>query len=90
MNGASPDRTRLAWRRTVLAAAVVAVLLGRRSLEFAVPSALLWVVIALLAQRRIGQLTSEDPPLADRSLPVFALCLLGYVALSAVLVLRSG
>ncbi len=92
------ERTRLAWRRTVLAATVVA-LLGAR-LAIAPPSpafaalfvsftAAAWLALVAVAQRRIGQLTSGPDQAASRSIPLIVQLILVYEVLGAFLVLRS-
>jgi hypothetical protein len=63
-----PERTRLAWRRTVLAGAVVALLLARLAVTHgawpvAPIAAAVWAVGAVTAQERIARLR---PP-AERS-----------------------
>ena len=94
---AQPERTRLAWRRTVLAATVAAavtiryvavhdahaigaVLLGTL--------ALVWLVLGLLVQRRIRQLSAARPspiPVVEPLVLTGALLLfIGIAALSII------
>ncbi|MGK5500267.1 DUF202 domain-containing protein [Streptomyces sp. URMC 125] len=65
---AQPERTRLAWRRTVLASAVVAVLAARRAAHgagdavwWAAVSAAAWVALAASAARRSRELAVPRP-----------------------------
>ncbi|WP_129838760.1 DUF202 domain-containing protein [Streptomyces sp. RFCAC02] len=65
--GAQPERTRLAWRRTTLAFAVVVALAAREALRTgrgwvpAALAALLWVGFLALAHRRLLALTARRP-----------------------------
>lgn len=64
--GLQPERTRLAWRRSVLAGGVAALLLIRLALESRVPAAavggsLLWLAFALVAQSRIRAMADPEP-----------------------------
>ncbi|MDT0318942.1 DUF202 domain-containing protein [Streptomyces millisiae] len=69
--GAQPERTRLAWRRTTLAFALVVALAGRSlvvadegrpvALVAVAVAALLWVGFLVLAHRRLGELTDRRP-----------------------------
>jgi hypothetical protein len=64
--GLQPERTRLAWRRSVLAAGVAVLLLGRLALETRMPSVgvagvALWLAFALAAQRRIHAMAAARP-----------------------------
>jgi hypothetical protein len=67
--GAQAERTRLAWRRSVLAGSVTVLLLGREALYRggAVPAVLagagvvLWALLALFAQRRIHAMAEQRP-----------------------------
>jgi hypothetical protein len=95
VNTAVPQRTRLAWRRTVLATAVVGLLLVRLAVAhhaawLAPAAAALWLVTAFAAQVRIGALAAATPPPVRRALPVVALATLGYAALGAAAVLLAG
>jgi hypothetical protein len=67
--GLQRERTRLAWRRTMLAAAVVAILLLRMALRLgpagALPAAAVllgWAACAGIAQRRGGRMIHEPGP----------------------------
>jgi uncharacterized membrane protein YidH (DUF202 family) len=86
---AVPQRTRLAWRRTVLAAAVVGLLLVRLAVQrhtawLAPAAAGLWLVAAVAAQVRIRALAAAEPDPVRRALPVVVLATLGYVALGVL------
>ena len=64
--GLQPERTRLAWRRSVLAAGIPTLLLGRIAVEnrapgVAVAGAVLWLAFALAAQRRIHAMADPRP-----------------------------
>jgi uncharacterized membrane protein YidH (DUF202 family) len=64
--GLQPERTRLAWRRSVLAAGIPALLLVRLALENRIPAAavagaVLWLAFALVAQRRIHAMVDPRP-----------------------------
>jgi hypothetical protein len=92
------ERTRLAWRRTVLAATVVALLGARLALARTTPAfaalfvsftAAAWLAFVALAQRRIGQLTADPDRPADRSVRLVVQLILVYEVLGAFLVLRS-
>ena len=92
------ERTRLAWRRTVLAATIVAILgarlaIARTSPAFAAAfvsfTAAVWLAFVALAQRRIGQLTSGHDRAPNRSVPLVVQLILVYEVLGAFLVLRS-
>jgi len=84
------ERTRLAWRRTLLAAATVAVLAARMAavngdailVAVAVAG---WAALVGLAARRIR----ARPAAAGRALPLLALATAGYAGLGAILVLTS-
>lgn len=69
--GLQPERTRLAWRRTTLASAVVAVLALRQALRGsgrplelagAAVTALVWLAFLGVAHRRIRALAAGRPP----------------------------
>jgi hypothetical protein len=92
------ERTRLAWRRTVLAATVVALLGGRLAIARTSPAfaalfvsftAAAWLAFVALAQRRIGQLTNRQDRAPNRSVPLVVQLILVYEVLGAFLVLRS-
>jgi hypothetical protein len=67
--GLQAERTRLAWRRSVLAGGVTILLLGHEALRhgglvpatLAVAGAATWLTWALVAQRRIHAMTDPRP-----------------------------
>ncbi|WP_069814261.1 DUF202 domain-containing protein [Streptomyces sp. TP-A0874] len=94
--GLQPERTRLAWRRTTLSAAVVGALAvrlvtehgnGARGLAAVSLVGLAWLALLLLAHFRIRALTSVRPPLLSPRTAfaaagcVFALAAFGVIAL---------
>jgi uncharacterized membrane protein YidH (DUF202 family) len=95
--GASPERTRLAWRRTVLAGTAVA-LLGVRlaAVRGSVAGALFgavtlagWVVVLVLTYRRIRQLAAGEPVPVGRVLPLAAAAAVAYAVAGTGLVLAT-
>ena len=101
MRQTQPERTRLSWRRTVLAATVVGLLFARLALAGGQPSltgavflalaVLAWLVLLVLAQRRIAQLAADRPPAVRRTPFVAGFTLFGYAVLGAlVLMVHSG
>ncbi|MDL2080662.1 DUF202 domain-containing protein [Streptomyces sp. GXMU-J15] len=96
--GLQPERTRLAWRRTTLAATVAAVLAGRAALHADVTApriavsglcALLWLAFLALANARIHALAAGPEPaaIAPRRATAAALCTVGLAVCGAVLIL---
>ncbi|MFC9743130.1 DUF202 domain-containing protein [Streptomyces noursei] len=94
--GLQPERTRLAWRRTVLSAAVAAVLAGRQVLRGGAPGpveavlmvlvALLWWAFAIVAHRRMRALTAGRPAaLSPRPALLVAGCTVGLAVCGAAL-----
>lgn len=70
---AQPERTRLAWRRTVLTATAVTLLAARQALLADSPEVralatalvmLLWLVVLVVAARRIATLDRPETPAA--------------------------
>ncbi|MGW0704549.1 DUF202 domain-containing protein [Streptomyces sp. NPDC002643] len=94
--GLQPERTRLAWRRTTLTAAAVAVLAMKSALHDgpSVPGvaaaalcAALWPAFLGLAHRRITALARPRPTaLAPRVAAVAVLCTVALAACGAALV----
>jgi hypothetical protein len=85
-----PERTRLAWRRTVLASAAVTLLLARLAATHGawpvVPIAVvIWVVGAVTAQARIARLDHRRTAVGV-SLVMAVLVVVGIAVLGAVLV----
>jgi hypothetical protein len=76
------ERTRLAWRRTVLASTVVALLFIRLAGPFAALAVPPWLVVLAVAQRRISAVAqrriSAVAP-AGRILPVRELALVALM-----------
>ena len=95
---ASAERTRLAWRRTVLAITVVVVLSTRLALVggspfgTAVAAAGLvgWLAVLAVTYRRIRAMAAASPAQAGRVLPLAALAAAGFAALGALLVVTAG
>ncbi|MFE6777657.1 DUF202 domain-containing protein [Streptomyces sp. NPDC057702] len=93
--GLQPERTRMAWRRTTLAGAVVGVLAGRQALIAGPPAlaalavavaALVWLALLLVSQRRIRALATPQPPtLSPRAALAATCCAALLAALGAVL-----
>lgn len=95
--GAQPERTRLAWRRTVLAATACALLLFRLAFERGLDPAgaaglalgmLCWLALLALAHRRIKQMARPRPggvarPLAAVAASCIAIALLGVLLILA-------
>lgn len=94
-DGASPQRTRLAWRRTALSQTVCAALLLRLAVQAHPPwlgglvGALTlagWLFAMSVGQRRIDAMADRVPALVGRALPLTALLTVGYALLGGVLV----
>lgn len=95
--GLQPERTRLAWRRTTLAATVVTVLAARTALHGGLPAAAvavcvvgvgLWLGFLALAHARIRALAVPRPAaLGTRHAVAAALCAMALAVCGAVLVL---
>jgi len=93
--GLQPERTRLAWRRTVLATGVVAVLLLRMALQLgpaglgpAAAALAGWAACAAIAHRRGGR-TGREPGAAGWGPAALAAIAAGYAALGVALVSTS-
>lgn len=93
-DGASPQRTRLAWRRTALAHTICLLLLlrlasvGRFTAAGAVLAAagmLAWIAAIWLIQQRITAMAARVPAAAGRTLPGFAVITTSYALLGVVL-----
>jgi uncharacterized membrane protein YidH (DUF202 family) len=97
-DGASAERTRLAWRRTTLAATVATLLTVRLAVRVPddpwhitaiVLAALLWLGQLVLTQRRIRAMDADPPRGIGRTLPVSALMYAGNAVLCVALVLTT-
>jgi uncharacterized protein DUF202 len=96
--GLSRERTRLAWRRTLLANTAVALLCVRLAIAtgsgaarslVAAAAMLVWLVALVLTYRRTRALTAPRPGPAGRAMPVSAIICLGYAVLGAILILTN-
>lgn len=95
--GLQPERTRFAWRRTVLTFAAVTLLLLRMALyddaasvraAIGVSLGLLGLILVIyIGSRRIKAMTDAEPVAVGRTLTVVAAAVLGYAILGIVLVL---
>ncbi|WNZ12790.1 DUF202 domain-containing protein [Streptomyces sp. 11x1] len=94
--GLQPERTRLAWRRTTLTGAVIAVLAAKSALRggpstagvlAAALCAALWLALLALAHRRIAALAAVRPPaLAPPAATTAALCVIALAVCGVALV----
>lgn len=93
--GRQPERTRFAWRRTVLATTVVALLAARLGVQ--APGVALpllgfgtvvvgWLAVLVLGWHRIIALAPAEPSPVRRAVPLAALATIGFAALGVVLV----
>lgn len=91
--GAQPERTRLAWRRTVLAATVAVLLAIRPNLVHDMTPyrvvlisllALCWLGLTIVAQRRIKQLAATSPGAMQGSAVLLVAAVLSFVGLAAL------
>lgn len=95
-DGASAERTRLAWRRTALASTVVVLLTVRLAFRdrFTVLGALViasaflvWLAQMWLTQRRIHAIDRHEPTHVRRALPALSLAVIAFALLSLLLTL---
>ena len=85
-----PARTRLAWRRTLLAVTIVALLAARLALDrplAVVAIAAGWLAALVVTQRRVGMMSDPEPTTVGRSLSALVLVAVGYAVLGALLLL---
>ncbi|GGU97302.1 hypothetical protein GCM10010211_75720 [Streptomyces albospinus] len=98
--GLQPERTRLAWRRTTLSAAAVAVLAGRQLLHSRAPGqlevaltglvGLLWLAFTAVADLRMRAMATGRPaPLPPRLALLLVGCTLGTAVCGAALLVRT-
>jgi len=95
-HGASAERTRLAWRRTVLAATVVGLLAARPVFDpdagaaqwiGAALAGIGWSVLVALAYRRADHLRHRPPLPGRRTIAAYALTTVGLAALAGLVVI---
>jgi uncharacterized membrane protein YidH (DUF202 family) len=93
-DGASAERTRLAWRRTALTTTAVALLTIRVAVRngygslaiVGIAAAIIgWLTQLLITQHRIEAMATPRPGNIGRTLPVFALVIIGFVVLGILL-----
>jgi uncharacterized membrane protein YidH (DUF202 family) len=93
-DGASAERTRLAWRRTALASTAVVLLTVRLATRdsftvlgaIAVAAALLlWLAQMWLTQQRIHAIDRHEPTEVMRALPALSLTAVAFALLALVL-----
>jgi uncharacterized membrane protein YidH (DUF202 family) len=98
-DGASAERTRLAWRRTVLSTTAVALLTIRVAVSDGISpwtalaiaaSCLGWLAGLWLAQRRIHSMSDREPRNIGRTLPAIALTMVGFAVLGMALIAAHG
>jgi hypothetical protein len=97
VSGTQAERTRLAWRRTTLAATVVALLVLGRQLTggagtlaqvAAALATLCWLAVLAVAHRRIRELAAVRPiPAVARTQPAALALLIAALALVAALLI---
>lgn len=95
--GLQPERTRLAWRRTTLSAAVVALLAARQVLHGGPTPAgltavglsmLAWLGLVAVAHQRIRSLSTARPrPLSHRGALLAAACAIAFAGFAVAIVL---
>jgi hypothetical protein len=88
-HGVPFERTRLAWRRTLLAVATVAVLAARLAVEVGAAALVAvalagWAALFWVARRRQRKGSAAK---AGAALPVFALATAGYAVLGTIMVI---
>jgi hypothetical protein len=99
-DGASAERTRLAWRRTTLAGTAVTLLTIRLAARgdvtalrvlAIVAAAIGWFALMTITQRRIGAMAADQPSRVGRTLTATALVIVGFAILGLALITdRSG
>jgi len=98
-DGASAERTRLAWRRTVLSTTAVALLTIRVAVSdrispwtaLAIAATCLgWLAGLWLAQQRIHSMSDREPRNIGRTLPAMALTMVGFAVLGMALIAAHG
>ncbi|HEY8471744.1 MAG TPA: DUF202 domain-containing protein [Natronosporangium sp.] len=96
--GRQPERTRLAWRRTMLAISAVTVLAVRLALERSGPGLVLlgvaaallgWLAVLAISWRRIAALAAPPPPPVRRAVPLTAAATVGFAVIGIGLVLPA-
>jgi uncharacterized membrane protein YidH (DUF202 family) len=94
--GLAPQRTGLAWRRTLLALTVVGLLGLRLAVHYGTDAAsmlaaaagmLLWLGAMVVAFYRGRAVAASRPAAAGRALPLCAAACVGYAVIGAILVL---
>ncbi|HET6478865.1 MAG TPA: DUF202 domain-containing protein [Actinoplanes sp.] len=95
-HGASAERTRLAWRRTVLSATVVGLLAARPAFEpgagpaqwiTSALGALGWSALVGLAYRRARGLRRRPPLPGRRAIAAYALTTIALTVLASLIVI---
>jgi uncharacterized membrane protein YidH (DUF202 family) len=96
--GLQPERTRLAWRRTSLSIAVVALLTARLAIGAGTLGALVaamaglgWIAVTAICFRHATDryVRAAAPSAGGPALPMLALATVGYAGLGAILILDS-
>jgi hypothetical protein len=94
-HGAAAERTRLAWRRTALSAAAVALLAlrpvfsrdaGAGTWIVSALSMIVWAVMVAIAYRRAHGLTASPPLPARRTIPAYALLATAFAVLAGLVI----
>lgn len=92
--GAARERTRLAWRRTGLSAAAVALLAARPAFADPGPASVLlaaagmagWVALVVIAYRRGNGLETHPPRPGGRTIAVYAAVTVSFAVIGGLVV----